>query len=203
MNKEKERKEKIDELRKLKESSKQEAKEETKDKQQKKETEDKKEVQKTPTDKEVIAELTDTLQRLQAEFENYKKRVEKDRQSFAKYAQEELIIKLLPILDSFEIALKNTADKDKFVKGMEMIFAQFYQTLENEGLMPINSIGCKLDCHRHEVLMKVPSDKEEDTVVDELQKGYMLNGKIIRYSKVKVSQGKPDDNKKDSPKTSA
>jgi molecular chaperone GrpE len=203
MSKEKEINEKIDELRKLKDDKreKQQGNEKTNEKHQEhkkeenKKTDANRDAKQSP--EQQIEELTDTLQRLQAEFENYKKRVDKERQAFAKYAQEDLIIKLLPMMDSFEIALKNTTDKDKFVKGIEMIYAQFYQILENAGLMPINTTGCKFDCHRHEVLMKIPSDKEEDTIIDELQKGYMLNGKIIRYSKVKVSQGKRDDKQKD------
>src|SRR3989338_2446599 len=77
--------------------------------------------QKKPTEKEIIAELTETLQRLQAEFENYKKRAEKEKQEFVKYSKADLINKILPVLDTFEIALKNINDKEKFVKGMEML----------------------------------------------------------------------------------
>src|SRR3989339_1709276 len=88
-----------------------------------------------------IGELIDTLQRLQAEFENYKKYVEKQKSGFVKYAKEDLIVKILPILDSFEMALKNTDDKEKFVKGVELIFSQLYQLLENEGLKPIEALG--------------------------------------------------------------
>lgn len=136
---------------------------------------------------EKIEELTETLQRLQAEFENYKKRIDKEKEEFVKYTKADLILEILPTLDSFEMALKNASDKKKFIKGVELIFAQFYSLLESEGLRPIEALGKKLDPYKHEVLMKQESDKEEDTVLEELQKGYMLNDKILRPSKVKVS----------------
>jgi len=139
-----------------------------------------------PKDKK-ITELTESLQRLQAEFENYKKYVEKSKSEFVKYAKAEIIEKLLPLLDSFEMALKNTADKEKFVKGIELIYSQLYSLLEKEGLKKIKAEG-KLDPHYHEVLMKEKSDKEEDTILEELQKGYMLGDKVLRYTKVKVSK---------------
>ncbi len=140
------------------------------------------------SDREIIAELTDTLQRLQAEFENYKKRFEKERQEFMKYANAELISELLPLLDSFELALKNAADNEKFIKGIEMIFAQFYSALEKKGLRPISALGQKFDPYKHEVLLREKSEKDDDIVLQELQKGYMLNDKVLRHTKVKVSQ---------------
>lgn len=143
--------------------------------------------EKKTNDKEKITELTETLQRLQAEFENYKKRIDKEKEEFVKYTKADLILEILPTLDSFEMALKNASDKKKFIKGVELIFAQFYSLLESEGLRPIEALGKKLDPYKHEVLMKQESDKEEDTVLEELQKGYMLNDKILRPSKVKVS----------------
>jgi len=144
--------------------------------------------QKKDTREEKIKELTDSLQRLQAEFENYQKRVENEKQEFVKYSKADLIAKLLPILDSFELALKNTTDKEKFVKGIELLFAQLYSMLEAEGLRPIKAAGEKFDPYKHEVLMKQKSGKEEDLILEELQKGYMLNDKVLRHSKVKVSK---------------
>ena len=148
--------------------------------------------------KEKINELTDTLQRLQAEFENYKKRIDKEKEDFVKYAKHEVIAKILPILDSFELALKNCKiDKDA-LKGFELIFSQLYSTLEAEGLRPIEAFGKKFDPYKHEVLMQEVSDKEEDLVLEELQKGYMLNEKVLRHTKVKVAKkGKKDDKQKD------
>ena len=133
-----------------------------------------------------IDELTDTLKRLQAEFENYKKWNAKEKTEFVRYAHANVIAEMLPVLDSFEIALKNTSDKEKFIEGMKMIYAQFHSTLEAEGLRQINAVGEKFDPYRHEVLMKEESEKEEGTILEEFQKGYMLNDKVLRFSKVKI-----------------
>ena len=136
---------------------------------------------------ERINELTDTLKRLQAEFENYKKWHAKEKTEFVKYAHADIIAQMLPVLDSFEIALKNTTDKEKFVEGIKMIYAQFHSILEAEGLRPIKAAGEKFDPYKHEVLMKEESDKPEETILEEFQKGYMLNDKVLRHSKVKIS----------------
>jgi len=147
-----------------------------------------------PSDKEIIQELTDTLQRLQAEFENYKKRIEREKAEYKKYVVAEFIQKLLPVLDSFELALRNTNDNEKFMKGVELIYAQLYGVLEAEGLRPIKAVDEKCDPYKHEVLLKQESDKEEDTILEELQKGYMLNNFVLRHSKVKVSEKKKSKN---------
>jgi len=165
-----------------------------KDKKQSDEKETKKQAKK-PTDKEIIAELTETLQRTQAEFENYKKRVDKEKVEFVKYAKAELIQRLLSTIDTFEIALKSTKDNEKFVKGMDMVYAQLMSLLHSEGLKPIESLGKKFDPYLHEVMLKEKSDKDDGIVLEELQKGYILNDKVLRHSKVKVSE-KVKDNKK-------
>ena len=134
-----------------------------------------------------IDELTDTLKRLQAEFENYKKWNAKEKSDFVKYSNADLIANMLPVLYSFEIALKNTNDKDKFIEGIKIIYAQFHSIMEAEGLKPIKATGEKFDPYRHEVLMKEESDKPDETILEEFQKGYMLNDKVLRHSKVKVS----------------
>jgi len=134
-----------------------------------------------------IEEITDALKRLQAEFENYKKRVDKEKSEFAAYACSDIVEKLLPVMDSFEIALKNTSEHEKFVKGIQMIYSQIYSILSSNGLKKIDAVGKKFDPYKHEVLMKEESEKEDDIVLEEFQKGYMLNDKVIRHSKVKVS----------------
>lgn len=159
--------------------------------------EKKQEPKKERTEKEIIAELTDTLQRTQAEFENYKKRVDKEKTEFVKYAKAELIYKILPILDTFEIALRNTSNKEKFVKGIEMVYAQLVSTLQSEGIMPIEASGKKFDPYLHEAMLKQKSDKEDGVVLEELQKGYMLKDKVLRHSKVKISENVKEE-KKDS-----
>ncbi|MDP6600415.1 MAG: nucleotide exchange factor GrpE [Candidatus Woesearchaeota archaeon] len=154
----------------------------------KKEEKKKPETKKKPTEKEVIAELTETLQRTQAEFENYKKRVDKEKAEFVKYAKAELIRRLLSTIDTFEIALKSTKDNEKFVKGMEMVYVQLISLLHSEGLKPIESLGKKFDPYLHEVMLKEKSDNDDGVVLEELQKGYMLSDKVLRHSKVKVSE---------------
>jgi len=134
-----------------------------------------------------IEELTDTLKRLQAEFENYKKRIDKEKAGFVKFAHADVIAEMLPVLDSFEIALKNTNDKEKFIEGIKIIYAQFHSILEAEGLKPIKAVNEKFDPYKHEVLMKEESDKPEGTILEEFQKGYMLNDGVLRHSKVKIS----------------
>ena len=134
-----------------------------------------------------IEELTDTLKRRQAEFENYKKWIAKEKSEFVKYSHADIIEKMLPVLDSFEIALKNTSDKEKFVEGIKIIYAQLYSALEAEGLKPIKAAGEMFNPYKHEVLMKEESNKPEETILEEFQKGYMLNDKVLRHSKVKIS----------------
>jgi molecular chaperone GrpE len=137
-----------------------------------------------------IAELTELLQRLQAEFENYRKRVEQDFEKCRQYSCQQLIVKLLPVLDSLEMALKSAStEHQEFVKGMKLIYSQLMAVLESEGLRPIECLNKPFDAYRHEVLMQVPSDKARDgMVLEELQKGYMLKDRVLRHSKVKVGR---------------
>jgi molecular chaperone GrpE len=144
-----------------------------------------------PEDKDAkIRELTDMLQRLQAEYLNYKNRTERETRQLLEYASSDLVRKLLPILDTFELALKNSQDAEKFKEGMNMLHLQFLDVLRHEGLKKIEAKGKKFDPYKHEVLMKQSSDAEEDMVLEELQKGYQVKDKVIRHSKVMVSAGK-------------
>lgn len=147
-------------------------------------------IEKKPSKKDLkINELICLLQRLQADFENYKKRVEREACEYKKYASHELIVKLLPILDSFEHSLKNTENKEEFVNGVKLIYAQLVDVLEKDGLKKIEAVNQKLDPFKHEALMQEKSDKD-GIVLEELQKGYMLCDKVIRHSKVKVGRNK-------------
>ena len=134
-----------------------------------------------------IEDLTDSFKRLAAEFENFKKRNDKDRIELSKYAHAEMIMKILPVIDSFEMALKNINDKDKFIDGMKRIYAQFHSILESQGLRTIKTEGEKFDPYKHEVLMKEKSDKPDDIILEEFQKGYLFLDKVLRHSKVKIS----------------
>lgn len=143
----------------------------------------------------VIADYTEHLKRLQAEFENYCKRTERERKDFMNFASERLIVKLLLIVDDFERALLQLKDVPQETrKGIELIFKNLHKVLDEENVKPIPANGEKLDPYKHEVVMQIESDAPEDTIVEELQRGYMMNGKVIRYSKVKVSKGKKTEN---------
>ena len=139
-------------------------------------------------DKE-IKELIDNLKRLQAEFENYKKRVKKDTEALRNYERVELVKSLLPVLDSFELAIKNSRNLEHFKKGVELIYAQLHTILENIGLREIKTIGEKFNPEVHEALLLEESDKEKGIIIEELQKGYTLNNIVLRTAKVKVSKG--------------
>jgi molecular chaperone GrpE len=149
---------------------------------------------------EQLAELTDTLKRIQAEFENYKKRVDKENSQLIKNSNANLIKQLLPVLDSFELAIKNSngnPEIDKFKKGLELIYTQLFSILADQGLRTIDTKDKKFDPYKHDVLLVKESDIDEDTILQEFQKGYMLNDIILRHSKVAISKHQPKDLAKD------
>lgn len=121
------------------------------------------------------------LQRLQAEFDNYRKRTQKEKEDFAKYASERVMEGLLPVLDNFERAIeasKTTQDIKSFSQGVEMIFKQMQSILAKEGLAAIEAVGQPFDPNIHEAVLQVDSEEHpENTVVEELQKGYYLKEK--------------------------
>lgn len=129
------------------------------------------------------------LQWLQADFENYKKRMEKEKENWQKYSNETLIRNFLFVLDNFEQALASIPKDSQIMTGLKIIFKQFWEILESEGLKPIKAVGEKFDPYKHEALMVVENkDKEEDTIIEQIQKGYMLHQKVIRPSKVMVAK---------------
>jgi len=132
-------------------------------------------------------DIKETLQRLQAEFTNYRKRNEEDQKRFILMSNIELLKKLLPVMDNFEIALKAKTKGEDFVKGMEMIYTQLKEILGDEGLMPINASG-KFDPQLHEAVLTEESELEPNHIIQELQKGYKINDRVIRHSKVKISK---------------
>jgi len=138
-------------------------------------------------------EYWDKILRLQADFDNTRKRLEKDKQDFIKFANEGIILELLNILDDLErtVELAQTKHEDLpiFLKGVEMILAHLYEMLKEYGVKPIEAEGKLFDPHFHEALMQIENkDLPEHTIVEELQKGYLLNDRMIRTSKVKVSK---------------
>ena len=135
-------------------------------------------------------EYYDRLLRTQAEFENYKKRTEKELIEFKIYANAQLVKDLLQIIDDFQNALsaEEKGSDDNFIKGFELIFKNFYGMLEKEGLCVINPSKEKFDPWEHEAVEMVPSEEHpEHTVLDVIQLGYKLRDKILRPAKVRVS----------------
>ena len=153
--------------------------------------EEKKEVisQEEEASKEESAELIGQLQRIQAEFENYKKRTEKEKQDIYLLGKASIIVKVLDIVDNFEMAIESLkeSENNELKKGIEMIFTNLHKFLEEEGIKAIKAEGNKFDPYQHEV-MKVENSENDNIVLKELQKGYTLNNKVIRTSKVVLSK---------------
>lgn len=141
---------------------------------------------------ETAENLRDKLLRLGAEFENYKKRVQREREDFMKYAGEVFVFELLHIVDNFERAFQaadNTQDFKVLHKGVEMILKETQAFLKTKGVKKMEVIDKEFDPHKHEAIEHVArDDKPENIIVEELQAGYELNGKVIRPAKVKVSK---------------
>jgi len=130
------------------------------------------------------------LLRLQADFDNYKKRSEKQIKEYIKYANEGLILKIIDAYEDLERALKSDKSHD-LKEGVEMIHKKLKDILEGEGLCEIESSGKKFDPYKHEALMVEDNeDYDNETVIEELGKGYTLDSKVIKYSKVKVCKKK-------------
>ena len=137
---------------------------------------------------EQLLEYTNTLKRLQADFENYIKRSEKEKEEMTQYSNHKLISKMLNVMDDFEKALDVTKGVNKEVgEGIEMVYKNLNKVLHDEGVFQINATGNKLDPFKHEVIDIINGD-EDDLVVEELQRGYMLKNKVLRPSKVRISK---------------
>ena len=138
----------------------------------------------------LVDEYTNSLKRLQADFENYIKRTEKEKQELMQIANYKLIMKLLTIIDDFEASLnviKKEGNKE-VIEGIEMVFNNLYKVLDAEGVKPINVKGEKFNPYKHEVIDKVISNEhEEGLILEEIKKGYTYQNKIIRPSMVKIA----------------
>jgi molecular chaperone GrpE len=142
-------------------------------------------------------DFQDRLLRLQAEFDNFRKRSAKERQEFIKYANEGLILELVGMLDNFERSIKAADQKQDFKllhQGVDMISKQLHKLLEEKGLKRISSKGEKFDPARHEAIEAVETDEAEDgCILEEFQPGYIFNDKVIRPAMVKVARVKKEE----------
>jgi len=143
------------------------------------------------------------LERLQADFDNYKKRQEKKQKEFIEFANEELINNLLSVLDNLERALdstENEKDTKAIKEGINNTLKEFRNILNKEGVKPMQSIGHRFDPYKHEAVMKIDTDKySEDTITEEFRKGYYIKSKVLRPAMVKVAvstKEKKDTDKK-------
>jgi molecular chaperone GrpE len=140
----------------------------------------------------------DQLLRLRAEWDNAKKRLEREKQDYAKWASESLVLQLLPIVDSFDAALqslKHHDGTDPVVMGVKLINQQLHELLTREGVERLTTIGQPYDPERHEVMQQVETTEHDDNIVmEEIQAGYLMKGRLIRPAMVKVAiTPKPKD----------
>ena len=142
--------------------------------------------------------LYDRLLRKQAEFENFKKRAEKERAEYIQFASAELVRELLNALDSFDLAIRNAASdasgSENMLRGFELIYKQIQDTLARFGLKAIEAKGAMFDPQVHQAVNTVATSRvDENTVVEELRKGYTLNGRLLRPAMVTVAVGENED----------
>ncbi|MFH0859766.1 MAG: nucleotide exchange factor GrpE [Candidatus Altiarchaeota archaeon] len=140
-------------------------------------------------DEKLKAYVSD-IQRLQADFENHLKRMGREREQQVRLANRELILELLDVVDNFDKAVeqsKKSSNSETLVKGIHGIHRQLHDILRAKGLQPIASLGKKFDVSLHEAVSTVDSG-EEDTIVDEVQRGYLLHSQVIRPAKVVISK---------------
>lgn len=164
-----------------------------KEKKKAEKTEKKAEKKVEKTDKEIIAELNDKYLRLAAEFDNYRKRTLKERMDLMKSAGEDILINIIPVMDDFERGLE-VIDKAKEIsavkEGVQLIYNKFKDFLKQRGVKEIEAKEKDFDTDLHEAITKIPApDKKlKGKVVDVVEKGYYLNEKVIRFSKVVIGE---------------
>ncbi len=137
----------------------------------------------------LVEEHIERYKRLQADFENLRRRTRQEKEDLSMVIAQNILLDLLPVVDNFERALGSTGTQDaaQVLLGVEMIHRQFIQTLEKCGLTTVEALGQIFDPQKHEAVMRVEDESQADgTVVEELQKGYAVRGKVIRPSMVKV-----------------
>lgn len=139
-----------------------------------------------------LSETENRMYRVQADLDNFRRRARLDLEAAQKYRSQNLITEILPALDNFERALKIDTDDEKtqsLLQGMDMVYRQLVQALQNEGIEAIQAEGQQFDPHLHQAVMQVEDDQyESNVVIEEFQKGYKLKDRIIRPAMVKVNQ---------------
>lgn len=144
--------------------------------------------------KEEPKEHLDQLLRLKADFENTKKRLERDKFEAIKFANERLLVEILPIVDNLDRAMASLSeghDPEKVKEGLKIAQEELHEVLEQHGVQVMKSVGAEFDPKFHEAVgvVQVP-DAKDGTIVEEIQRGYLLNGRLIRPSRVRIAQQK-------------
>lgn len=152
-------------------------------KKDKKPKKDKKDIQ--------IEELTDKYKRTMAEFDNFRKRTEKEKTAMYEIGAKDIVEKILPIVDNFERGLAGLSEEEKtgaFADGMDKVYKQMMKALEEAGVKPIEAVGCEFDPNFHNAVMHIDDESfGENVVAEEFQKGYMYRDSVVRHSMVKVA----------------
>jgi molecular chaperone GrpE len=142
-------------------------------------------------------QLQDKYMRFAAEFENFKKRTQKETEQFLQFSNKQILSQLLPIIDDFDRAhdaAKEHAHGEVFSKGVEIILNQLHKLLNDNGVEKISSVGNKFDPHMHEAIASVESDEHEEYVItEEIAPGYMINGQLLRAAKVRIAKKGSND----------
>jgi molecular chaperone GrpE len=134
------------------------------------------------------ADVVDRLLRARAEFDNARRRAERERSDFLQFASMDLVKDLLPVLDDFERALKVETADSNYAKGVELIYQRLFDTLKKMGLEPIEAMGKTFDPNLHQAIERVETDEAEDhSVLGEFQRGYNFKGKLLRPAMVRVA----------------
>ena len=178
----------MDDEKGLKEKDKERSKSQKKPQTTKKAGKDDKEIKEL---KQKIDELNDKYIRLFSEYDNYRKRTLKEKIELSKTASEEVITAVLPVLDDFERAIKSFGEMkvdENFKEGVVLIFNKFLTVLSQKGLEQMKTIGESFDTEYHDAVTSIPAPSKDmiGKIVDEIEKGYLLNGKVIRYAKVVI-----------------
>jgi molecular chaperone GrpE len=152
-------------------------------------------------DREETDEYRDKWLRALAEYENLKKRFEKEKLEFLQFSNERLLLKLLPIIDDFDRAHEAALGHkhgEVFSKGVEMILNQLHKLLGDNGVEKVKTTGEKFDPHMHEAIATAETDEyPEDTVTEEISPGYTINGRLLRAAKVRISTAKKEEKKEE------
>ncbi|MDD3569085.1 MAG: nucleotide exchange factor GrpE [Bacteroidales bacterium] len=140
-----------------------------------------------------LDEAKDKYIRLSAEFDNFRKRTQREKMDLIKYGSEDVIKGILPLIDDFERAIKHSetaTDVEAMKQGLTLIHGKFLEFLRSNGVKEIEAIGLELDTDRHDAITKIPApeDKLKGKIVDVVEKGYMLNDKVVRFSKVVIGE---------------